>query len=144
MEPRCARWIGVMLSCVCATASVNSRPTCGCRLNRSARQARRQVAWRCAWSSKRRAAGTSRVRRPSSCCVLKLAGGAPFFSRPRQRNNDEGSRLMAGGAKEHVEKVRNSKFNRQRAETETLRSNCGSDGYVFTKVSNGTEKGAGQ
>jgi hypothetical protein len=39
---------------------------------------------------------------------------------------------MAGGKKEHVEKVKKSKFNRQRTETNTLRSNCGSDGYVFT------------
>jgi hypothetical protein len=51
---------------------------------------------------------------------------------------------MAGGADEHVEKVRNSKFNRQRAKTETLRANCGSDGYVFTSVSDGVETAAGQ
>lgn len=51
---------------------------------------------------------------------------------------------MAGGAAEHVEKVLNSKFNRQRAKTETLRANCGSDGYVFTKMSDGIESGAGQ
>jgi hypothetical protein len=51
---------------------------------------------------------------------------------------------MAGGKKEHVEKVRKSKFNRQRADTPTLRSNCGSDGYVFTKVYAGIEKGAGR
>lgn len=39
---------------------------------------------------------------------------------------------MGGGTKEHVEKIRKSKFDRQRAETATLRSNCGSEGYVFT------------
>ncbi len=38
---------------------------------------------------------------------------------------------MGGGTKEHADKIRKSNFNRQRAETETLRSNCGSEGYVF-------------
>lgn len=38
---------------------------------------------------------------------------------------------MAGGAKEHVDKIKTSKFNRQRAETSVLRANTGSDGYVF-------------
>jgi hypothetical protein len=33
--------------------------------------------------------------------------------------------------KEHVEKIKDSKFNRQRAETATLRSNCTS-GFIFT------------
>jgi hypothetical protein len=34
-------------------------------------------------------------------------------------------------AKEHIKRIRNSKFNRQRASTSTLRSNC-STGYMFT------------
>jgi len=38
---------------------------------------------------------------------------------------------VAGGKKEHVEKVRDSKFNRQRCETAELRENNGSEGYVF-------------
>lgn len=41
---------------------------------------------------------------------------------------------MAGGSKEHVDAVRESKFNRQRAETAVLRSNCGSEGYVFSNT----------
>jgi hypothetical protein len=40
--------------------------------------------------------------------------------------------------KEHVKKIRNSKFNRQRAETATLRANC-TTGFVFTH--NGTASG---
>lgn len=51
---------------------------------------------------------------------------------------------MAGGAKEHVEKVRKSNFNRQRADTPTLRSNCNGEGYVFTKPFGGVDKGAGR
>jgi len=48
---------------------------------------------------------------------------------------------MGGGTKEHNEKVRKSKFNRQRAETPTLRANCGSDGYVFTNPVNDLASG---
>jgi len=53
---------------------------------------------------------------------------------------------MAGGKKEHVDKVRTSKFNRQRAETPTLRANTGSDGYVFTcpSADNTSVNAAGQ
>ena len=52
---------------------------------------------------------------------------------------------MAGGKKEHVDKVRESKFNRQRCETAELRSNCGKDGYVFrNEPSPGTVNAAGQ
>lgn len=53
---------------------------------------------------------------------------------------------MASGAKKHVDKVLESKFNRQRAETPILRKNCGNDGYVFTKlrISDGAEMAAGQ
>jgi hypothetical protein len=50
---------------------------------------------------------------------------------------------MAGGKKEHVDKVRESKFNRQRCETAELRANCGKDGYVFTNtVASGPNAGA--
>lgn len=49
---------------------------------------------------------------------------------------------MSGGSKEHVEKVRESKFNRQRAETDVLRANCGRDGYVFSYTPPGGEVGA--
>ncbi len=38
---------------------------------------------------------------------------------------------MGGGTKEHAEKIRKSNFNRQRADTDTLRANCGGQGYVF-------------
>lgn len=51
---------------------------------------------------------------------------------------------MAGGKGEHVDIVRESRFNRQRANTDTLRDNCGSDGYVFTKDFSGVKKAAGQ
>ena len=56
---------------------------------------------------------------------------------------------MAGGKKEHVDKVRESKFNRQRCETTELRSNNGKDGYVFKNTvasgaSAGTVNAAGQ
>jgi hypothetical protein len=50
---------------------------------------------------------------------------------------------MSGGKKEHVEKVRESKFNRQRCETDELRSNCGREGYVFTNtVASGASAGS--
>lgn len=49
---------------------------------------------------------------------------------------------MAGGKKEHVVEVRESKFNRQRAETAVLRKNCGKDGYVFAhKLKSGKREG---
>jgi hypothetical protein len=38
---------------------------------------------------------------------------------------------MAGGASEHVEKIRKSNFNRQR-DGDVLRDNCGGEGYVFS------------
>lgn len=40
---------------------------------------------------------------------------------------------MAGGDKEHVEKIRKSKFNRQTTKTDELRDNCNGEGYVFAK-----------
>jgi hypothetical protein len=39
---------------------------------------------------------------------------------------------MAGGKKEHVERIKKSEFNRQR-NSDVLRDNCGNDGYVFIK-----------
>jgi hypothetical protein len=42
-------------------------------------------------------------------------------------------------AKEHVERIEKSNFNRQRAGTDTLRANC-SSGFIFTR----NEKSAGQ
>src|SRR5678815_488005 len=51
---------------------------------------------------------------------------------------------MAGGAKEHVEKVRTSKFNRQ-MEKDVLRSNCGGEGYVFCNLAtDGSTNAAGR
>lgn len=50
---------------------------------------------------------------------------------------------MAGGKKEHVEKVKESKFNRQRCESAELRSNCGRDGYVFKNTVGGSGPKAG-
>jgi hypothetical protein len=50
---------------------------------------------------------------------------------------------MAGGKKEHVERIRKSKFNRQR-NNDVLRDNCGKDGYVFIKKKNKTKYSAGQ
>jgi hypothetical protein len=48
---------------------------------------------------------------------------------------------MAGGKKEHVERIRKSEFNRQRNDS-VLRDNCKGEGYFFTKK--GTNHSAGQ
>ena len=50
---------------------------------------------------------------------------------------------MAGGDDEHVQKIKKSKFNRQRDST-VLRQNCGNDGYLFNFKAPTGENSGGQ